>query len=104
MAVARKKTSLYLDEQLVQSAKLMAATSGKHDYEIVEEALREYLMARRAEAGRRFAQLFDDIAAYQRATGIRPLTEDEATHMAVEAVREVRAGRGAGEQRRPEQG
>ena len=40
----------------------------------------------------------------QTAQGIPPLTEDEAMHMAVEAVREVRAGRRAAEQRRPEQG
>jgi len=35
MAVARKKTALYRDADLIQTAKLIAATEGKHDYEVM---------------------------------------------------------------------
>ena len=65
MAVARKKTALYLDEHLMQRAKLIATTSGKHDYEVIEEALREYVATRRKEAGQRMLQLFEETAEWQ---------------------------------------
>jgi hypothetical protein len=39
----RKKTTLQLDADLLRAAKMAAARSGKHEYQIVEEALRRYL-------------------------------------------------------------
>ena len=39
----RKKTTVYIEENLLRSAKVAAARSGKKEYEIFEEALRTYL-------------------------------------------------------------
>lgn len=41
--MARKKTTVYLDEGLLRQAKVAAARSGRHDYEVFEAALRRYL-------------------------------------------------------------
>jgi hypothetical protein len=42
-AWAKTKTTVYLDEDVLRGAKVMAARTGKKDYEIVEQALRAYL-------------------------------------------------------------
>lgn len=39
----RKKTTVYLEPDLLRAAKVWAARTGRKDYEIVEEALRSYL-------------------------------------------------------------
>jgi hypothetical protein len=93
MAVARKKTALYLDAELVQTAKLIAATEGKHDYEVIEEALAEYVAARRERAQRQALDLFDRIAARHAAEGIPPLTDEEAMQLANEELHAMRAER-----------
>jgi hypothetical protein len=93
VVVARKKTALYLDEKLMQSAKLLAATSGKHDYEVIEEALREYVVARREEAGRRMHELLEEISGWQERQGVSRLTDAEAAALAAEELRAVRAER-----------
>ncbi len=41
--MARTKTTIYLEPELLRAAKIEAARTGKHDYEIFEEALRRYL-------------------------------------------------------------
>jgi hypothetical protein len=41
--MARKKTTVYIDEGLLRAAKVAAARSGKHDYEVFEDALRRHL-------------------------------------------------------------
>lgn len=41
--MARKKTTVYIDEALLRAAKVAAARSGKHDYEVFEDALRRHL-------------------------------------------------------------
>ncbi len=41
--MARKKTTVYVEEDLLRSARVMAARAGKRDSDIVEEALRTYL-------------------------------------------------------------
>jgi hypothetical protein len=40
---ARTKTTVYLDADLLRAVKAVAATTGQHDYEIFERALRDYL-------------------------------------------------------------
>ncbi|HXF71370.1 MAG TPA: hypothetical protein VNO79_02010 [Actinomycetota bacterium] len=40
---ARRKTTMYLDEDLLRRAKVLAARTGRRDYEVMEEALRRYL-------------------------------------------------------------
>lgn len=41
--MARKKTTVYIDEGLLRAAKVVAARTGKHDYEVFEDALRQHL-------------------------------------------------------------
>lgn len=41
--MARKKTTVYIDEALLRAAKVTAARSGKREYEVFEEALRRHL-------------------------------------------------------------
>lgn len=39
----RKKTTVYIDEDLLRATKLLAVRSGKKEYEVFEEALRGHL-------------------------------------------------------------
>ena len=39
----RRKTTVYLEPDLLRAAKVWAARTGRKDYEIMEEALRSYL-------------------------------------------------------------
>ena len=41
--MTRKKTTVYLDEELLKAVKIMAARKGWREYQVVEEALRRYL-------------------------------------------------------------
>lgn len=41
--MAKKKTTVYLDEDILRATKVMAARSGRREYQIVEEALKRYL-------------------------------------------------------------
>ncbi len=41
--MTKTKTTVYLDEDVLRGARVMAARTGKKDYEVVEEALRAYL-------------------------------------------------------------
>jgi hypothetical protein len=41
--MARRKTTVYIDEELLTAAKVAAARSHKHEYEVFEDALRRHL-------------------------------------------------------------
>ncbi len=41
--MARKKTTVYMDEDLLKAAKIMAVRTGKKEYQVLEDALRQYL-------------------------------------------------------------
>jgi hypothetical protein len=41
--MAKRKTTVYLDDELLRGARVVAARSGKKDSEVFEEALRAYL-------------------------------------------------------------
>jgi hypothetical protein len=41
--MARKKTTVYIDSDLLRAAKVRAARRGQKDYEVFEEALRKLL-------------------------------------------------------------
>lgn len=41
--MARKKTTVYLDEDLLKAAKIVAVRTGKKEYQVLEDALRQYL-------------------------------------------------------------
>lgn len=80
--MARKKTTVYIDEKLLRAAKVAAARSGKREYEVFEEALRRHLGL----AG----------AVEQIWAGISPdqaPSEEEADRIAKEELAAVRAER-----------
>lgn len=74
--MAKTKTTVYLDEDVLRGAKVMAARTGKKDYEVVEEALRAYL----------------GMEVLDRAWRGADMTEDEALRLAIEEVHRFRAG------------
>ena len=76
VGMAKTKTTVYLDEDVLRGAKVMAARTGKKDYEVVEEALRAYL----------------GMEVLDRAWGTADMTEDEALRLAVEEVHRFRSG------------
>jgi hypothetical protein len=41
--MARKKTTVYVEEDLLRSAKVLAARTDRKEYEVFEEALKSYL-------------------------------------------------------------
>jgi hypothetical protein len=41
--MAKRKTTVYIEDDLLRAAKVSAARRGKKDYEVFEEALRAYL-------------------------------------------------------------
>ena len=53
MAVARKRTTVYLDPELLGAVKALAASTGRQDYEVLEDALRAYLSRSRGEVSRK---------------------------------------------------
>ncbi len=76
----REKTTIYIDEALLRAAKVAAARSGKHEYEVVEEALRRHLG---------FAGVVEQIWA-----GISPAeapSDEDAARLAAEGLAAVRA-------------
>lgn len=74
--MAKTKTTVYLDEDVLRGARVMAARSGKKDYEIVEEALRAYL----------------GMEVLERAWASADMSEDDALRLAVEEVHRFRSG------------
>ncbi len=84
--MARKKTTIYLEPDLLTATKTLAASSGRREYEVIEDALRAYMRSDEAAAGRRELR-----AMLDRWTEDNPgLDEDEAIEV---ATREVRAYR-----------
>jgi hypothetical protein len=75
MAIARKKTTVYLDPDLLRAVKIKAAESGRYDYEVLETALRRYLGWEAVEA------------VWSRST----LSEDEALEIATSEMSMARA-------------
>jgi hypothetical protein len=74
--MAKQKTTVYIDEELLRGARVYAARSGKKDYQVVEEALQAYL-------GRETLE-----AVWSRGD----LTEEEALEIAVEEQHRERSG------------
>jgi hypothetical protein len=84
--MARKKTTIYLEPDLLTATKTLAASSGRREYEVIEDALRAYMRSDEAAAGRSELR-----AMLDRWTEDDPgLGEDEAIEL---ATREVHAYR-----------
>ncbi|MGH2671020.1 MAG: hypothetical protein ACRDH5_18235 [bacterium] len=76
---ARRKTTYYLDAELLRATKIAAVREDRPEYQIVEEALRKHLGV----------DLLDRI--WEHAS----LSEDEANRLAVEEVRAHRKSKRA---------
>ena len=89
--MARQKTTIYLEPDLLRATKTLAASSGRRDYEVIEEALRAYMRSEEAAAGRRQLQEMLDRWG-QSGDG---LAENDALELASREVRAVRRERRA---------
>lgn len=88
MVIARKKTTVYLDPALLRAVKVLAASSGRHDYEIFEEALRRYIGAHPDDVSRlAMRDLLDELRSDSEPT------EAEALELAYAELRAARAAR-----------
>ncbi len=77
MMAERKKTTFYLDADLLRAAKVAAAREDRPEYQIVEDALRRHL----------------GMDVLERVWARSSLSDDEATRLAVKEVRSHRRER-----------
>jgi hypothetical protein len=75
--MGKKKTTVYLDEDVLRSARVAAARQGCTDSELLESALRSYL----------------GMDLLDRAWSRSELSEEDAMHLALEEIRAYRAGK-----------
>jgi hypothetical protein len=88
MASKRKRTTLLLDPDLLRAAQTLAASTGRHDYEVVEKALRRYLGDPAGAQGRQaLRRLLDQVA--ERAD----LEDEEAVSLTYAELHEARRAR-----------
>ena len=80
MAMVRRKTTVYLDEDVVRASRVLAARTGQHEYEIVNAALRSFL----------------GLAAVERVWARSPLTDEQAAALAYGELRAMRREAGGG--------
>jgi hypothetical protein len=72
--MARRKATIYLDEEVLRGMRVLAARTGKRDSQVVEEALRRFL----------------GIDALEAAWGRSSLGEDEALQLAYSELHKAR--------------
>ncbi|MDA8266642.1 MAG: hypothetical protein M0T79_15130 [Actinomycetota bacterium] len=90
--MSKRKTTYYLDEEVLTAAKLTAAATHRSESALVEEALRAYLVdEHRAEQAQ--ASLHDLLDRLARRPGADELSDDETMELAVKEVRDVRRAR-----------
>ena len=75
--MAKRKTTVYLDEELLRAAQIQAARSGKKNSELIEEAVRSYLGL----------DILEEVWARS------DLDEESAIRLATEAVESARRAR-----------
>lgn len=89
--MARRKTTLYLDEDLLAATKMVAATSARSESEVVSDAIRAYLQSDEARtAATEIRSLLQRVT--ERAQGT---TDAEAMEMALAEVSSHRKRRAA---------
>lgn len=86
--MTRRKTTVYLDPDLLTATKVLAAARQQSESQVMEDALREYLGGARLDAARA-----DLLALMERVTTRSDLGDDEAMALAVEEVRAARSAR-----------
>lgn len=85
----RRKTTVYLDADVLTAIKVVAAARDRSESQIVEEALRAYLQTGELDSARAdLRSLMDRVA------GREALDDEAAMALAVGEVREVRAASG----------
>lgn len=82
----RRKTTVYLDADVLTATKVVAAARDRTESQVVEEALRAYLQTGELEAARE-----DLRALMNRVAGRDTLDDEAAMALAVDEVRKVRA-------------
>lgn len=88
--MAKKKTTVYLDSDLLMATKAVALTCNRSESAVVEDALRSYLQSGHGDAVRdELAELLERVASTS------DLDEDAALAQAVTEVRAVRRERRA---------
>jgi ActR/RegA family two-component response regulator len=70
----RRKTTIYVEADVLRATKIAAARTGKRDYQVVEEALRAYL----------------GLELLERVSARSKLTEDEALDLAYRELHQSR--------------
>lgn len=86
--MSRRKTTVYLDSDVLTATKLLAAAGERSESQVVEDALRAYLRSGQLEtAGADLKALMDRLAERSK------LDDEEAMALAVDEVRAVRAER-----------
>ncbi len=88
MAITRKKTTVYLDPELLRAVKVVAASSGRHDYEILEDAVRQYLRTAPVETSRQELRDLLDQLGEQNA-----MSDEEAVSLAYTELHAARRAR-----------
>ena len=73
--VTKRKTTVYVDEELLRATRVFASRTGKRDSEVFEDALRSYL----------------GIDALEAIWSRSDLTEEEALDLAYEALQASRS-------------
>lgn len=86
--MARRKTTIYLDADVLAATKVLAATRDRSESQVVEEALRMYLRSSASEAARE-----DLRALMERMANRAQVSEEEALNLAVQETRSVRTAR-----------
>jgi hypothetical protein len=88
--VAKRKTTIYIDDDVITATKLAAVATHRSDSAVIEDALRSYLGTGHAAAARvDLRAVLDRLAAHS----AKDLSDDEAIELAVDEVRDVRAER-----------
>jgi predicted transcriptional regulator len=88
MAIARKKTTIYLDPELHRAAKVLAASTGRREYEVLEDALRQYLHGSTSNSSRQALRgLLDRFA------GRSDVGDDDAMSLAYAELHQARHDR-----------
>ena len=80
--MARQKTTVYLEPDLLRATKTLAASSGRREYEVIEDALRSYMQGDEAAESRRELRAMLD--RWSQAGDA--LDEDEALALATDEV------------------
>jgi hypothetical protein len=89
MKARRRKTTFYLDADVLTAAKVLAAATDRSESQVVEEALRTYLKQGQAAVARRqLAALLD------RLTERADLSDEEALGLAYDELRASRSEAG----------